>query len=155
MSNLVKTTRSDGTDSSSGGSRAGVAPEPAGDPDARTGSGSALRQCSTYREFWPLYLRLHATPGCRVMHYAGTGAALVGIGLFAATGQVALLAAGIVGAYGLAWIGHFLFEGNRPATFSRPLWSLWSDIRMAWLALSGRLGAELERIDETSSGGTA
>ena len=89
------------------------------------------------------------------MHYAGTGAALVGIGLFAATGQVALLAAGIVGAYGLAWIGHFVFEGNRPATFSRPLWSLWSDVRMAWLALSGRLGAELERIDETSSGGTA
>ena len=152
---LVKTTRRDGTDDPAEGGGAGPTPDPERDTDRRPGTELALRLCSTYREFWPLYLRLHATPGCRVMHYAGTGAALVGIGLFAGTGQVALLAAGIIGAYGLAWIGHFRFEGNRPATFSRPLWSLWSDVRMAWLALSGRLGAELERIDETSSGGTA
>ncbi len=56
-----------------------------------------------------------------------------------------LLLAPVVG-YGPAWIGHFVFEKNRPATFDHPLWSLRGDFKMYFLALRGRMAEEVERI---------
>ncbi|TNE84953.1 MAG: DUF962 domain-containing protein [Deltaproteobacteria bacterium] len=47
--------------------------------------------------------------------------------------------AGVVFAYGCAWAGHFRFEGNRPATFDYPVWSLASDMRMWSHMVRGKL----------------
>jgi len=98
----------------------------------------------TYAEFWPYYLRAHSQPGSRALHYVGTICSFAAVVAAIVVSPWWLLAAPLVG-YGPAWIGHFVIEKNRPATFGHPFWSLISDYRMFALALIGRLGAELER----------
>jgi hypothetical protein len=100
----------------------------------------------TYREFWPQYLALHADRRSRALHYGGTLAAAAALVLAAAGWDWRWLLAAPVLGYAPAWLGHVAFEGNRPATFGHPLWSLWSDVRMLALFLTGRLGAELRQI---------
>jgi hypothetical protein len=97
----------------------------------------------TFDEFWPYYVSQHLNPTCRALHVSGT---LLSLGCVAISPAVppALLAAPVVG-YGLAWIGHFLFEGNKPATFGHPLWSLRGDFRMLRLTLTGKMQPHLEQ----------
>ena len=52
--------------------------------------------------------------------------------------------------YGFAWVGHFFVEGNRPATFTYPLWSLRGDMLMWWKTVTGTMGAEVERVATTN-----
>ena len=99
----------------------------------------------TYPEFWRVYLAAHTDSRTRGLHYLGTGfglAALVVAGLAGDWRWV--LAAPIIG-YAFAWLGHCVFERNRPATFGHPTWSLFSDFRMLGLFVTGRLGDELRR----------
>jgi len=44
----------------------------------------------------------------------------------------------LLSGYGFAWCGHFFVEGNRPATFQYPVWSLIADWRMWILTLFHR-----------------
>jgi hypothetical protein len=97
----------------------------------------------SYAVFFPHYLRQHANPLCRALHYVGTGGALLCVIGLVMTGDWRFVMAGLVASYGFAWIGHFFVEHNRPATFSYPLWSLKADHHMTWLALRGQLQARL------------
>jgi hypothetical protein len=99
----------------------------------------------TYAEFWPRYLAAHADRRTRGLHYLGTGAALLMLMAFAATGSWWWLAAAPLFGYGCAWTAHVVFEHNKPETFGHPFWSLYSDFRMLALFLAGRLGDELRQ----------
>jgi hypothetical protein len=100
-------------------------------------------QMTSFADFWPYYLREHAKPMTRALHYAGTSL-LVIIGIAAlVSGRYMLFWLLPVAGYGFAWAAHFTVEKNRPATFTYPLWSLAGDFRMWWLWLTGRIGPEL------------
>jgi hypothetical protein len=103
------------------------------------------QKITNYGEFWPYYLREHSKINCRILHYIGTTLALLCLAAFIISGDWRLFIVALFCGYGFAWAGHFGIEKNRPATFKYPFWSLFSDFRMYFLALSGRLKPELVR----------
>ncbi len=100
-------------------------------------------QFSSLDEFWPFYLSQHLEPVTRRLHFIGTTLGLVLAALAAVRREPRLLLAALVAAYGCAWIGHFFFERNAPATFKHPLLSLQADFRMYGLMWRGKLDAEI------------
>jgi hypothetical protein len=93
----------------------------------------------SFAEFYPFYLGEHANRTCRRLHFVGSSLALACLGLVFATGNLAWLLAGLLCGYGFAWLGHFGFEKNRPASFSRPLYSFMGDWVMFKDLLTGRI----------------
>ncbi|HJW08189.1 MAG TPA: DUF962 domain-containing protein [Holophagaceae bacterium] len=100
----------------------------------------------TFEKFWPAYLAEHRSRSNRALHLAGTLGYLALLAFLLATHRPALLWTVPVLAYGCAWIGHFLIEKNRPATFKHPWLSLIGDHKMAAFMLAGRLDSEFERL---------
>ncbi|OLU17333.1 hypothetical protein BVH01_12380 [Pseudomonas sp. PA1(2017)] len=94
---------------------------------------------NSFAEFYPYYLEEHRHPTCRRLHYVGSLLVLVVLGYALISGQwLWLLALPVIG-YGFAWVGHFAFERNRPATFEYPLYSLMGDWVMLKDMLTGRI----------------
>jgi hypothetical protein len=101
----------------------------------------------TYEAFWLRYLRAHASPAARGLHYAGSLLAMAAFATAIVTWDWRwVIAAPIVG-YGSAWAAHLFIEHNRPESFGHPFWSFASDYRMLMLWLSGRLGPHLARAE--------
>lgn len=92
----------------------------------------------TFGDFYPFYLGEHTNPTCRRLHFIGTTLAIVLLIAAFATQRWWLVAAALVQGYAFAWVGHFFFEHNRPATFKYPLFSLIGDWRLWWDVLRGR-----------------
>lgn len=93
----------------------------------------------SFEEFYPFYLHEHRNQACKFLHFLGTSLLLstaVGILLTQRWHQVWLIP---VFGYGFAWLGHFGFEKNRPASFKFPLYSLRGDFTMFYHLLTGRL----------------
>ena len=101
----------------------------------------------TFEEFWPFYVSQHLDPTCRTLHFVGTTLAMACV---AATPWVppAILAAPVFG-YGFAWVGHFVFEKNKPASWGsaqHAVWSLRGDFRMWRRMVTGRMAEEIARV---------
>ena len=93
----------------------------------------------SFADFYPQYLAEHAHPACRRLHFMGTSLVLLCIVAALWTGNAWWLLAAPACGYGFAWIGHFFFEHNRPATFRHPLYSLAGDWVMYRDMLTGRV----------------
>ena len=94
---------------------------------------------ASFREFYPFYLSAHRSRASRRLHVCGT---LLALSLAAAaliSGRLALFWAVPVAGYAFAWVGHYFFEKNAPATFTHPLYSLCGDFRMLYEVLTGRI----------------
>ena len=98
-----------------------------------------VKRFQSFGEFWPYYLNEHSKPVTRALHAVGSFAGIALLILFIAIGKWWLFPLAFVPGYGLAWIGHFFVEKNRPATFTYPLWSFMGDWKMLALMLTGRL----------------
>lgn len=94
----------------------------------------------SFQEFYPYYLAEHSNPQCRRLHFVGSALVLLVLLLVVTTVLTPwwLLAIPLIG-YGFAWVGHFFFEHNRPATFKHPLYSLLGDWVMFRDMLTGRV----------------
>lgn len=98
-----------------------------------------MTRFASFHDFYPYYLGEHADVRCRRLHFAGSLVVLSVLLVAALSGHAAWLLLAPVAGYGFAWVGHFVFEKNRPATFRHPLYSLMGDWVMFWDILRGRV----------------
>lgn len=96
-------------------------------------------QFRSFAEFYPFYLGEHSNPTCRWLHFVGTSLVIALLAYTIASGKWLLLLLIPVAGYGFAWIGHFVFEKNRPATFDHPWYSLIGDFAMFRDVLLGKV----------------
>ena len=102
-------------------------------------SAETTARFTSFAEFYPYYLQEHSNDVCRRLHYVGSLLVLSILGYALATQQWLWLLALPFAGYGFAWVGHFVFEKNKPATFKYPLYSFMGDWVMLKDALTGRI----------------
>jgi hypothetical protein len=93
----------------------------------------------SFAEFYPFYLREHRHPVSRALHFTGTWIVVGCLAALIVTGNWWWIAGMFFAGYGFAWLGHFRFEHNKPATFRYPFYSLAGDFRMWWELNLGKL----------------
>jgi hypothetical protein len=88
----------------------------------------------SFAAFYPFYLSEHANRTSRRLHFTGTTLGLAFVLHALSTLNFWWLLAGLACGYAFAWVGHFFFEKNRPATFAHPFysflgdWVMWKDM---------------------------
>ena len=92
----------------------------------------------SFSEFYPFYIHEHSNQTCRRIHVVGSALVIVvAVVALLTMNTWWLLGMPLIG-YGFAWVGHFFFEKNKPATFKYPLWSLMGDWRMFYETVTGQ-----------------
>ncbi|MBL0726952.1 DUF962 domain-containing protein [Piscinibacter sp. HJYY11] len=97
------------------------------------------KSLKSFDEFYPFYLSEHSNRTCRRLHFVGSTLALLCLAAAIVTTAPAFILLGLVFGYGFAWIGHFGFEKNKPASFKRPLYSFMGDWVMYKDIWTGRI----------------
>ncbi len=95
----------------------------------------------SFGEFYSFYLSQHRNPICRGLHYAGSSLFLIILIWSLYSASYIAIPGGVVLGYAFAWVGHYFFEHNKPATFQYPLWSLMGD----WVMLKDFLSGKFRR----------
>ena len=102
----------------------------------------------SFSEFYPYYLGEHRNGRCRQLHLFGSSMALLVVVLCAMTGNWLMMGGAAIAGYGPAWVGHYVFEKNKPATFRYPLWSFAGD----WLMFADIVRGRIPLRGELQSG---
>ena len=98
-----------------------------------------IKHFNSFAEFYPYYLSEHSNSTCRRLHFIGTSLVILIVALALIVGNGWWLIVLPIAGYGFAWVGHFFFEKNRPATFTYPLYSLIGDFAMFRDILLGKV----------------
>ncbi|CAF0776410.1 unnamed protein product [Adineta ricciae] len=119
---------------------------------------SSKKPYETFEQFYPHYLREHSQQTTRLWHYVAGGLSAYsvmpffrhlsnGLGEVGVFFIVYLIGGKLITrsykkvflplllGYSFAWIGHFFYEHNKPATFIYPTFSLMGDFRMVYDAI--------------------
>jgi hypothetical protein len=93
----------------------------------------------TFGEYYKYYLSLHQNFWCRRLHVIGQLFTIAYMmGMVYNKEWLFLLGAPFV-VYPFAWSGHFFFEKNTPAAFTKPLWAKACDWIMLRDILVGKI----------------
>ena len=98
--------------------------------------------------FYDFYLDEHQNMACRRLHFAGSSFGLIGLAKSVKNRSAKPLLKGIAAGYACAWVGHFFFEKNKPASFKFPLKSFASDFRMYVDVMRGNLSLRDRKFDK-------
>ncbi len=131
MADTLKAVKNGATTGGTGPGRKVIGPH--------TGGKSFPTEFASFAEFYPYYLDEHLDRTCKTLHFVGAAGVILSLSTIVATGQWKYFWILPIFGYGLAWVGHFVFEKNRPASFKQPLYSLRGDFAMFWDLLTGRL----------------
>lgn len=107
------------------------------------------QEFQNFSEFYPFYLREHQNKTSRILHVIGTGLVLMEMVVlgYLMPHWACWFALPLTG-YGFAWVGHFFFEKNRPATFRYPGWSLRGDFTLFFDVCTGKRGFDATKDPE-------
>ncbi|MBA3486448.1 MAG: DUF962 domain-containing protein [Lysobacter sp.] len=98
-----------------------------------------MKRFASFAEFYPFYLSEHSHRTSRRLHFVGSCGVLFLLAVALVTGDARWVLGALVCGYGFAWVGHFMFEKNRPATFKHPFYSFMGDWVMFKDILSGKI----------------
>ncbi len=99
----------------------------------------ATKRFDRFAEFFPFYLGEHANRYCRRLHFIGSTLVLACLLGWIVSGNAWFLLGMPLSGYGFAWLGHYVYEKNRPATFKYPFYSFVGDWVMYWRMLNGKI----------------
>tara|TARA_B100001146_G_C15875582_1_gene303783 strand:- start:206 stop:514 length:309 start_codon:yes stop_codon:yes gene_type:complete len=86
---------------------------------------------TSFKEFYPYYLSEHKLPITKLLHIIGSLCSLGFLISMIISKKYQYIPFVFIIGYGFAWISHFAFEKNKPATFKYPLYSFIGD----WIML--------------------
>jgi hypothetical protein len=97
-----------------------------------------MERIKNYPEFYAFYLTEHKSKTSRILHFIGTMLFFLFLIYIIFTNKWSVWWVLPLIGYGFAWVGHFFFEKNKPATFQYPFWSLISDFKLFFELLTGK-----------------
>lgn len=100
----------------------------------------------TFEEFWRHFVRAHEDKATRMLHFAGTTAALACMAGGLLLRRPLLFVLAPAAAWGPAWIEHVFIDKSHAAPPRYPLWLLRAELLMWSMTLAGTMDAEVERI---------